>query len=183
AANREWLPANKTSLIEKGLADQEYLAQWNGNNDEKPVTGVSWFAAQAYCDWLSSLSGGAWKVVLPDEAMWEAAAAAGLSSAASPYEKKAVWSGSLATGPAAAASLGYTSSGLADMFGNVWEWTADSYRPYPAFASGLLPSDEKTVRGGSWANAQDSVSLYSRGGTAAAHSSVFLGFRPAIVQR
>lgn len=183
AANREWLPANKAALIEKGLADQEYLAQWKGNGDDMPVTGVSWFAARAYCDWLSSLSGGAWKVVLPDEAMWEAAAAAGLSSAASPYEKKAVWSGSLATGPARAASLGYASSGLADMFGNVWEWTADSYRPYPAFASGLMPGDEKAVRGGSWANAQDSVSLYSRGGTAAVHASAFLGFRPAILER
>jgi len=188
SANREWLPANKPALMEKGLADSAYLAEWKGNGDDKPVTGVSWFAAQAYCDWLSALAGGAssvgsWKAVLPDEAMWEAAARAGLSSPSTPFEKKAVWSNASPAGPARAASLGYASTGLADMFGNVWEWTADSYRPYPAFASGLLPSGEKTVRGGSWANAQDSVSLYSRGGTEAAHSSAFLGFRPAIVQR
>ena len=183
AANREWLPANKTVLMEKGLADSEYLAQWDGNGDDKPVTGVSWFAARAYCDWLSSFSGGTWKVVLPDEAMWESAARAGLSPSGPAYETRAVWSASSPSGPARAASLGYASSGLADMFGNVWEWTADSYRPYPAFASGLMESDEKTVRGGSWANAQDSVSLYSRGGTAAAHASAFLGFRPAIVAR
>jgi gamma-glutamyl hercynylcysteine S-oxide synthase len=183
AANREWLPANKPALIEKGLADSGYLAEWKGNGDDKPVTGVSWFAAQAYCDWLTALAGGSWKAVLPDEAMWESAARAGLSTPSSPFEKKAVWSSVSPAGPARAASLGYASTGLADMFGNVWEWTADSYRPYPAFASGLLQSGEKTVRGGSWANAQDSISLYSRGGTEAAHSSAFLGFRPAIVQR
>ena len=183
AANPEWLPANKAILAEKGLADGEYLAQWDGNGDDRPVTGLSWYAAQAYCDWLSSFSGPAWKVVLPDEAMWESAARAGLSPAGSTFETKAVWSSSSPSGPARAASLGFASSGLADMFGNVWEWTADSYRPYPALASGVMRTEEKTVRGGSWANARDSVSLYSRGGVTAAHASAFLGFRPAIVAR
>ncbi|MFA5853130.1 MAG: SUMF1/EgtB/PvdO family nonheme iron enzyme [Spirochaetales bacterium] len=182
AAKPDWRGANKAALQEKGLVDDSYLADWNGANDN-PVTGVSWHAATAYCEWLSSKSGGAYEVVLPSEAMWEAAARAGLSDPASTLEKKATWSDGTRTGPSRAGASGYSASGLADMFGNVWEWTAEAYRPYPAFASGLLSGDEKAVRGGSWANSPDSISLYSRGGMPSAHASAFLGFRPAIVQR
>ena len=181
-ANPDWRAANKAALQDKGLVDTDYLADWNGA-DDKPVTGVSWHAAAAYCEWLSSKSGGTYKVILPTEAMWEAAARAGLADPASTLEKKATWSDGTRMGPARVAALGYSSAGLADLFGNVWEWTAETYRPYPALASGQLASDEKAVRGGSWANSPDSISLYSRGGIPAAHASAFLGFRPAIQQR
>jgi iron(II)-dependent oxidoreductase len=95
-------------------------------------------------------------------------------------------------GPEIPGSVGRDRAGLADMFGNVWEWTSSSFLPYPAFAASLpvaatreepFAADEKTVRGGSWANAPDSISLISRGGQASAHSSAFLGFRPALVSR
>ena len=182
AANPDWRAANKATLMDKGLVDDSYLADWNGA-DDNPVVGVSWQAATAYCEWLSSRSGSGYKVVLPSEAMWEAAARAGLSDPASTLEKKATWSDGTRTGPARVGASGYSAAGLADMFGNVWEWTADAYRPYPAFAAGQLSGDEKAVRGGSWANAPDSITLYSRGGIASAHASAFLGFRPAIQQR
>ena len=182
AANPDWRAANKAALQDKGLVDEDYLAEEKGA-DDAPVTGVSWHAAAAYCEWLSSKSGGAYAVVLPSEAMWEAAARAGLSDSASTLEKKATWSDGTRMGPARVAASGYSAAGLADMFGNVWEWTSETYRPYPALASGQLQGDEKAVRGGSWANSPDSISLYSRGGIPAAHASAFLGFRPAIQQR
>ncbi len=185
AANADWHPRNKAALIKAGLADDTYLSEWKetGIDGDKPVTYVSWAAASAYCAWLSSRTGSAWKAELPSEAMWEAAARAGLSAPASLTEKKATWSDAAKEGPARSGAAGYSATGLADMFGNVWEWTADAYRPYPAFAAGQFSGDEKAVRGGSWANDSDSITLFSRGGMPSAHGSAFLGFRPAIVER
>jgi formylglycine-generating enzyme required for sulfatase activity len=182
AAEPEWKPENRSALIEAGLADDSYMADWTGS-DDLVVTGVSWHAASAYCDWLSAKTGGAYKATLPSEAMWEAAARAGLSDPASIYGKKATWSDGERSSPARAAAAGYSAVGIADLFGNVWEWTADTYRPYPAFAADILQGEERTVRGGSWANAPGSISLYSRGGQSASHASAFQGFRPAIVER
>ncbi|PKL04902.1 MAG: hypothetical protein CVV53_08725, partial [Spirochaetae bacterium HGW-Spirochaetae-9] len=188
AANPNWKPENRAALTDSGLADESYLAEWSQSSvgaasAENPVTGLSWAAASAYCEWLSSSSGSTWKAVLPSEAMWEAAARAGLSDPATPGERDALWSDRTRTGPAPVGSLGLSKVGLADMFGNVWEWTSDAYRPYPAFADTLSSGDEKSVRGGSWANRPDTISLYSRGGVPQAHASAFLGFRPAIVER
>lgn len=187
-ANPYWRPENRMALTEAGLADDSYLADWDqasvsASEGDKPVTGVSWAAATAYCDWLSSSAGSAWTVMLPSEAMWEAAARAGLSDPTTLHETKAVWSDGARDGPARVGTAGLSAAGLADMFGNVWEWTADAYRPYPAFAEGRFSGDEKAVRGGSWANLPDSISLYSRGGVPSAHASAFLGFRPALVER
>lgn len=193
-ARPNWAPGNLAKLVSEGLADENYLAGWKGPDDH-PVTGVSWHAARAYCEWLNSTSGSPWKAVLPDEAMWEAAAGAGLGaygSGAVPSPDRSIWSDEVKQGPEIPGSAGRDRAGLADMFGNVWEWTASSFLPYPAFAAPIpgtsmreesFAADEKAVRGGSWANAPDSIGLMSRGGQASAHSSAFLGFRPALVSR
>lgn len=183
AENPKWKPENRAALIEEGLADDEYLKTWTGSPDEHPVTNVSWHAAQAYCEWATSKAQARYRVILPSEAMWEAAARAGLSDASSGSGAKAVWADPSRTGPSAVASAGYAGTGLADMLGNVWEWTGDSYRPYPAFAANQFSGDEKAVRGGSWGNSAESVSVFSRGGVVSSHSSAFLGFRPAIVEK
>jgi formylglycine-generating enzyme required for sulfatase activity len=188
AANPRWRPENREALIADGLADEAYLAAWTadaatGTRASLPVTGVSWAAASAYCEWLSSRAAGAWKAALPTEAMWEAAARAGLADPAASTKKNATWSDISSNGPAPVGASGFDAAGIADLFGNVWEWSADPYFAYPALAAGSYAGAERSVRGGSWANAPDTISIYSRGGVASAHASEFLGFRPAIVVR
>lgn len=183
AANPEWRIENQKTLAETGLVDDSYINGPASNPeassvaDAMPVTGVSWHAAKAYCDWLTSRSGGSYLATLPSEAMWESAAAiqdAGF---------KAVWSDVSPAGARNVGSFGTASNGLADLFGNVWEWTSDSFRSYPALSGYYLEHGEKAVRGGSWANTAADIDAGTRGGIAAEHGSAFLGFRPAIVKK
>lgn len=187
AQNPEWKPENRNTLIQKGLADSAYLANFDpSKSDSVPITGVSWYAAKAYCEWLSTQAPAGYEVVLPTEVMWEVAAAADSKNPSA----FGIFSDRAATGPLAVGSAGHDSLGFADLYGNVWEWTADGFRPYPwiqnsstTFSELTAAIDAKTVCGGSWANKPDAISAGSRGPVPASHASEFLGFRPAIVKK
>jgi formylglycine-generating enzyme required for sulfatase activity len=101
------------------------------------VTGVSWYDAMAFCDWLSSKENKHYR--LPTEAEWEYAARAGTATHFS--------SGSLP--PAAETANAW---GIKNMHTGAQEWIWDWYGPYIAgpqtdpvgYASGYA----KVVRGG-----------------------------------
>lgn len=184
--NPQWKPENRDALIAQGLVDEDYLVNFKGEANNLPVVQISWYAAQAYCDWLAKRAPAGYSVVLPDESMWEIAARAGINDTqnlTATSKQEGVWASPTRTGPEAVGSLGTSSTGLFDMLGNVWEWTNDAYRPYPAFAANAFRGKEKAVRGGCWANSKDSITIYSRGGIVDRHSSEFLGFRPAITKQ
>ncbi|HBE46687.1 MAG TPA: hypothetical protein DDW14_04965, partial [Spirochaetaceae bacterium] len=184
AENPDWKPENKAVLIEKGLADSSYLKDFDlAAADNRPITGVSWYAANAYCQWLNRQAPAGYEVVLPTEAMWEAAAAVSSRSISS----LDIFKNRASSGPLPVGSAGTDSLSFSDLFGNVWEWTSDGFRPYawiqkdsPAFDELIGAISQKTVKGGSWANSPDQISIDSRGPVPAAHGSEFLGFRPAL---
>jgi len=180
AENPSWSLKNKEALIQQHLVDADYLAAWEETADSAPIRSISWHAATAYCAWLSGKAGSGYSVILPTEAMWESA---GVANNGYDFSAQAVWSGSELTGPLPVASRGYGTAGLADMGGNVWEWTGDSYYAYPAFSAGTYAASEKVVRGGSWGNAEGVIKPTSRGVMPAERCSAFLGFRPAIVKK
>ncbi len=85
-----------------------------------PVSHVSYYEADAYARWSGHR--------LPSETEWEVAAVAAL--AGRDLEAGANLVGSGHWHPAAVSGA---SSRLTQMFGDVWEWTASAYLPYPGY--------------------------------------------------
>jgi formylglycine-generating enzyme required for sulfatase activity len=113
---------------------------WEGRKppdgkEDQPVAYISWRDAMAYCKWLSQKKGQTYR--LPSEAEWEKAAR-GTDGLIYPWgdEWEAGRCNSSESGRGDATLVdayldGASPYGILDMAGNVWEWTASLYRPYP----------------------------------------------------
>jgi len=115
-----------------------------------PVEKVTWFEAKEYCGKVGKR--------LPTEWEWEKAAKAGTTTTYYWGESESMM-GDYAWYESNSGSKTHpvgqkkpNNYGLYDMAGNVWEWTADWFKPYP----GNTHPDEnygeiyRVVRGGSW---------------------------------
>jgi cysteine-rich repeat protein len=153
-----------------------------------PVNCVDWDRASAYCTW----AGGR----LPSEAEWEYAARGG-QAVTFPWGEEAptcgyvvmseggLGCGRRGTWPVCAKSAGNSAHGLCDMSGNVWEWVQDlqhdDYTGAPTDGSAWETGDEteRVIRGGSWGNAADQLSVTRRGHAQPDIAVDSLGFRCA----
>jgi formylglycine-generating enzyme required for sulfatase activity len=128
------------------------------NGDDQPVVGVSWFAARAYCFWLSAFAPAPATVYrLPQEIEWEWAAAGDRQNEkgdlreypwpkekGEPNDKLANYGRNVgATTPVGRYSEGATPEGLLDVAGNVWEWQENWSSESEKY---------RALRGGSWVN-------------------------------
>ena len=178
--------------------------------DDYPVVHICYEDALAYCNWLGRR--------LPTEAEWEYAARAGLSNTRYYWGDELTpngrWMANIYQGDfpvrdegkdgfaglAPVKSFPPNAFGLYDMAGNVWEWTADWYRPgfgewdtpgYRRNPTGPLSSIDphgrnelkRVLRGGSFLCADVYCRRYMAGGRMAGEISSaqnHLGFRTVL---
>jgi iron(II)-dependent oxidoreductase len=199
--NPEWTLANKSSLAKEKLVDDQYLSDWSNATDQAnwkdlPVTNVSFYAAQAFCSWLTSklpTAYSGYSVRLPFESEWEWAARGGLVGADYPTGRPSAEDRFLSEGVEGPSPVGGSLAngyGLRDMTGNVWEWCLDWYSPVKYLFSSLNPDNNsfdssgelpigaaKVIRGGSWANEQELIKVSTRGSQPPEWCTPYLGFR------
>ncbi len=149
----------------------------------QPVETVSWYEGSRLLTRLG--------LQLPSEAQWEYAARAGTTG---PWSHGDTWS--LAWGNTTAEPDGFDAFpapvgtyppnpwGLFEMHGNVWEFCADTYGPYPAGPARDPLRDEpgalyRTNRGGSWGNDPHAARSAFRGRSDPHVRGSYLGLRPA----
>ncbi len=139
---------------------------WVPLEPHHPVLHVNWYESEAYCRWAGRR--------LPTETEWEVAAAAEPAHGGqgfSPRKRHFPWGdgfpgsqhanlsgkrlGSISVGSLPA---GDSAFGCRQMVGNVWEWTASDFLPYPGFVADPYKEysqpwfgTHKVLRGGCWA--------------------------------
>lgn len=166
-----------------------------------PVTFVSWPDALAYCRWLQGTLERSpqtppqvrqrlrdrWRVSLPTEAEWEKAARGTDGRAypwgAEPRRDRANYNttGTTPVGQFACPECPY---GLADMSGNVWEWTSSPYQPYPYDPSNdrenLADDALWVMRGGHFGDGPRLLRTTTRGAADPGARRNFIGFRVVV---
>lgn len=169
-----------------GEFERRHFDSWVPLERGRALSHVCWYEAHAYCAWAGRR--------LPTEVEWEAAAAWDASASAKrthPWGEDAP-SAARANldwhygGPIDVAALGEGDSALGcrQMIGNVWEWTASTFAPYPGFEPDMYEDysttsfhTRKVLRGGSWATRSRMMRNTWRNYFQAGRRDVFAGFR------
>jgi iron(II)-dependent oxidoreductase len=160
--------------------------------DHLPVLHINWYEADAFCRWAGRR--------LPTEAEWEMAASAeprpdgnGITS----HKRSLPWGDEMPTPDRAnldwlemgcldvrSLPAGDSAFGCRQMIGNVWEWTASAFEPYPGFTAGPYKEysapwfgDHKILRGGCWATRSHLVHNNYRNFYTPERRDVWAGFR------
>jgi iron(II)-dependent oxidoreductase len=134
--------------------------------DQLPALHINWYEADAFCRWAGRR--------LPTESEWEMAASAeptphGLDVRALP--------------------AGDSAFGCRQMIGNVWEWTASDFKPYPGFVPGPYKEysepwfgTHKVLRGGCWVTRSRLIHNTYRNFYPPDRRDVWAGFRTCALQ-
>ncbi len=152
-----------------------------------PVMHVNWYEAEAWCRWAGRR--------LPSEAEWEYAASTVPDQ--SGVKRHFPWGNVLPSAATAnlygvaggcvsvnACAAGDSAWGVRQMIGNVWEWTADWFQPYPGYVRDPYAEysepwfgTHKVLRGGCHATRAELIRNTWRNFYTPDRRDVFAGFR------
>ena len=171
--NPMWAKSNKESLEAQGLVDASYLSGLAPSTifvTSRPITNISYQAANAFCAWLSEKSGK--RVFLPTEAMFTIAAQ---------NHPNLTWHASLTP-------MNTKSDAPAMLLGGVWEMTQTPFIPLSrlcgyqetiALHTAFSLEPNPIVKGGSYLNDSTSISADTVGVVPAHACGDQIGFRVA----
>jgi iron(II)-dependent oxidoreductase len=171
--------------------------RWVPLEPNRPAIHVNWYEADAYCRWAGRR--------LPSESEWEAAAAATLDASGrglAGRKRRFPWGDEFASPRHAqldsrgmgcievdALPEGDSALGCRQMIGNVWEWTASDFLPYPGFVpdpyreySEPWFETHKVLRGGCWATRSRLLRNTWRNFYRPDRRDVWAGFRTCALQ-
>ncbi len=155
------------------------------NCDDTPAVNLSFWDAQAYCRWYSEATGKDFR--LPTELEWEFACRGDEPSryfwGDDPGRgDRYCWDAETSRARAQPVEgLEANKHGLHDLLGNVWEWTASLYLPYPIRdgdgRDDSVASGDRVARGGSFRSPRSELSTAVRLPLAPDTRQDDLGFR------
>ncbi|MEU2777999.1 SUMF1/EgtB/PvdO family nonheme iron enzyme [Streptomyces sp. NPDC007162] len=172
-----------------GIPTSWHLGRYPAERANQPVFSLRPESADRYCRWLSEATGRRFR--LPTEAEWEYAAA-GPERNAFPWGDEyqpglcnCVEEGIMTTTPVGMFAAGRSWVGAHDMAGNVEEYVADGYRPYPGGQVveddlyTTLGADYRVARGGAFNRFHDMARTRRRHGGPLNLDFYAMGFRVA----
>ncbi len=163
----EWYPSGQI------YRQPEYWNDTRFNNPAQPVIGVTWFEANAYCNWLSAQTGKHY--TLPSEVEFEASAR-GIGGRKYPYgdvfdvNRSNTFKSHIRRTTPIGIFQNTTPSHIFDLSGNAYTWTRSIFAPYPYELYTDLPllnhsrkiNVRYVLRGGSWDGDQNFARSSSR---------------------
>lgn len=174
--------------------ERRHFDAWVPLEADRAMVHVTWYEADAYCRWAGRR--------LPTEAEWEMACLHGVPAPRpgakarfpwgeelpEPGRARVDWQG-MGSGEVGAEAAGESPVGCRQMIGNVWEWTASTFLPYPNFqrdpyADNSEPwfGQRKVLRGGAWATRGRFLRATYRNYFPPDRRDVLAGFRTAALE-